>query len=159
MKMKILVAALVAMSLASTGVAFGQGRDERGGDQGPRANERDNRGNDQRQQPQQQQRPNRANDNNQRNDPRNNQRNNQRYDQRPEQRAEQRDERGAGPSHAFHRGDRLPPEYRQNQYVVDDWRGHNLSAPPRGYHWVQTGGDYVLAAVATGVILQLLLGH
>ena len=44
-------------------------------------------------------------------------------------------------------------------YVVDDWRGHHLSAPPRGYHWVQTGSDYVLVAIATGVILQLLLSH
>ena len=70
---------------------------------------------------------------------------------------ERRDERGAGPNHEFHRGGRLPAEYHQNQYVVDDWRGHNLSAPPRGYHWVQTGGDYVLVAITTGIILQLLL--
>jgi Ni/Co efflux regulator RcnB len=43
--------------------------------------------------------------------------------------------------------------------VVDDWRGHHLSAPPRAYHWVQMGGDSVLVAIATGVILQLLLNH
>ena len=72
---------------------------------------------------------------------------------------QQRDERGAGPNHDFRRGQRLPAEYRSRQYVVDDWRGHHLSAPPRGYHWVQTGGDYVLVAIATGVILQLLLSH
>jgi len=41
--------------------------------------------------------------------------------------------------------------------VVNDWRARHLSPPPRGYHWVQTGGDYVLVAIATGVILQLLL--
>jgi len=41
--------------------------------------------------------------------------------------------------------------------VVEDWRGHNLGAPPRGYHWVQIGGDYVLVAIATGIILQLML--
>lgn len=70
-----------------------------------------------------------------------------------------RDERGAGPNHSFYRGGRLPSEYRNRQYVVDDWRGHRLSAPPRGYHWVQTGGDYVLVAIATGVILQLLLNN
>ena len=66
---------------------------------------------------------------------------------------------GAGPDHAFYRGGRLPHEYRNRQYVVDDWRGHHLSAPPRGYHWVQTGGDYVLAAIATGVIASILLNH
>jgi Ni/Co efflux regulator RcnB len=72
---------------------------------------------------------------------------------------ERRDERGAGQNHQFRRGDRLPVEYRHRNYVVDDWRAHNLSAPPRGYHWVQTGGDYVLVAIATGIILQLLLSH
>ena len=68
-------------------------------------------------------------------------------------------ERGAGPNHEFRKGQRLPVEYRHRQYVVNDWRGHHLTAPPRGYHWVQTGGDYVLVAIATGVILQLLLNH
>jgi Ni/Co efflux regulator RcnB len=68
-------------------------------------------------------------------------------------------ERGAGPDQSFYRGERLPSAYRSRQYVVDDWRGHHLSAPPRGYHWVQTGGDYVLVAIATGVILQLLLNN
>jgi Ni/Co efflux regulator RcnB len=68
-------------------------------------------------------------------------------------------ERGAGPGHSYYRGDRLPSNYRGNQYVVDDWRGHGLRSPPRGYHWVQTGGDYVLAAIATGVIADLLLNR
>jgi Ni/Co efflux regulator RcnB len=67
--------------------------------------------------------------------------------------------RGAGPNHEFYRGDRLASEYRHPNYVVDDWRGHHLSAPPRGYHWVQSGGDYILVAIATGVIMQLLLNN
>jgi Ni/Co efflux regulator RcnB len=83
----------------------------------------------------------------------------QRNDHRDDHRNDHRDERGAGPNHAFHRGDRLPPEYRNRQYVVNDWRGHHLSAPPRGYNWVQTGGDYVLVAVSTGIILNFLLGN
>ena len=70
-----------------------------------------------------------------------------------------RDERGAGPDREFRQGGRLPPEYRGRQYVVDDWRGHHLSAPPRGYHWVQYGGDYLLVAITTGVIMQLLLSN
>ena len=69
------------------------------------------------------------------------------------------EDRGAGPDHAFYRGERLPPDYRSRQYVVEDWRGHGLHSPPRGYHWVQTGGDYVLAAIATGTILELLLNR
>jgi len=67
--------------------------------------------------------------------------------------------RGVGPNHEYYRGDRMPVEYRSRYYVVDDWRGHRLSAPPRGYHWVQNGGDYVLIAIATGIIAQLLLGR
>jgi Ni/Co efflux regulator RcnB len=43
--------------------------------------------------------------------------------------------------------------------VVDDWRGHHLSAPPRGYHWVQAGGDYVLVSVGNGVVLNFVLGN
>lgn len=64
---------------------------------------------------------------------------------------------GAGPRHDIRRGGRLPDQYRNRQYVVDDWRGHRLRQPPRGYHWVQTGGDYVLAAIATGVIADMII--
>jgi Ni/Co efflux regulator RcnB len=57
----------------------------------------------------------------------------------------------------WHRGGRIPSEYRNRQYVVNDWRSHHLAAPPRGQQWVQVGGDYVLVAIATGIIAQLLL--
>jgi len=57
----------------------------------------------------------------------------------------------------WHKGGRVPAQYRQRQYVVEDWRAHHLSAPPRGYHWVQVGNDYVLAAIATGIIASLIL--
>jgi Ni/Co efflux regulator RcnB len=66
---------------------------------------------------------------------------------------------GAGPNHEFHRGDRLSHHYRHRNYVVGDWRGHHLSAPPRGHQWVQTGGDYVLVSVGTGIIVQVMLGR
>jgi len=66
---------------------------------------------------------------------------------------------GAGPDHDIRRGGRLPSRYRNHQYVVDNWRDHHLRPPPRGYHWVQTGGDYVLAAIATGVIADLIINH
>jgi Ni/Co efflux regulator RcnB len=58
-----------------------------------------------------------------------------------------------------HRGGRLPSEYRSRSYVVDDWRGHRLSAPPRGYYWVQDGSDYLLVAITTGIIASILLNH
>jgi Ni/Co efflux regulator RcnB len=67
--------------------------------------------------------------------------------------------RGTGPSHSWYRGDRVPYQYRSHNYVVDDWRGHHLYAPPRGYQWVQSGGDYLLVAVATGIIASILLNQ
>ena len=59
----------------------------------------------------------------------------------------------------WRRGGHVPHQYRSKQYVVNDWRGHRLNAPPRGHQWVQVGGDYVLVAIATGVIVQLLLNQ
>ncbi|HSI52584.1 MAG TPA: RcnB family protein, partial [Ramlibacter sp.] len=59
----------------------------------------------------------------------------------------------------WRRGGHIPQEYRGRQYVVNDWRGHHLHAPPHGYQWVQVGGDYVMVAIATGIIAQLLLSQ
>ncbi|RXN93468.1 hypothetical protein C7R54_03165 [Achromobacter aloeverae] len=57
------------------------------------------------------------------------------------------------------KGDRLPPEYRNRQYVIDNWRGYNLAPPPRGYQWMGIGPDFVLTAIGTGVVLQVVLGR
>ncbi|WP_233161417.1 MULTISPECIES: RcnB family protein [unclassified Achromobacter] len=57
------------------------------------------------------------------------------------------------------KGDRLPPDYRNRQYIVEDWHRYNLSAPPRGYQWMGIGPDFVLSAIGTGVVLQVVLGH
>ncbi len=67
--------------------------------------------------------------------------------------------RGAGPDHNYWVGKRMPAQYRQRSYVVDDWRGHHLRQPPRGYNWVQSGGDYLLVAVATGLIASAILNN
>jgi Ni/Co efflux regulator RcnB len=65
--------------------------------------------------------------------------------------------RGERPERGWRRGDRLPQEWRHRNYVVDNWRAHHLRQPPRGYEWVQDGGDYLLVAIATGVIAEILL--
>lgn len=85
----------------------------------------------------------------------------QRYDRRDDRRADHHDNgrRGGGPDHNWYKGSRVPPQYRSQHYVVNDWRGHHLSAPPRGYHWIQNGGDYLLVAIATGVIASMVLGN
>lgn len=55
------------------------------------------------------------------------------------------------------RGDRLG--YWGDRYAVVDYRSHHLKAPPRGYHWVQDDrGDFILAAIATGLIASVILG-
>jgi Ni/Co efflux regulator RcnB len=65
---------------------------------------------------------------------------------------------GAIPHRDWHRGDRLPAEYRDRIFVVENLRQHNLQTPPRGYHWVGVAGDYVLVASATGVISNIVTG-
>jgi len=53
---------------------------------------------------------------------------------------------------------------RGEQVGYNDWRGaqpvdyrqHHLRHPPRGYEWRDAGGQYVLAAVATGVIASIV---
>ena len=70
------------------------------------------------------------------------------------------DRRGYPQPHAeWRRGGRVPHEYRGRNYVVNDYRAYQLQAPPRGYQWVGVGGDYVLAAIATGVIAQIIVGN
>lgn len=142
---KLLIPALIAASLSSVAVAQDRGqdrgRDDRNrGDNMQRGND-NNRGNDHR-------------GDDRRDDHRDNRANDHRGDRGP-----MAQNRGAGPRHDLRRGGRLPSEYRNRQYVVNDWRGHRLSAPPRGYQWVQAGGDYVLVAAATGLIASILLSQ
>jgi Ni/Co efflux regulator RcnB len=57
--------------------------------------------------------------------------------------------------HRWNRGERLPVAYYQPRYVIGDYRDCGLRAPPRGYHWVRVNNDAVLAAVTTGVVLDV----
>lgn len=129
MKTKLIASALIAMSVAVSGSALAQ------------------RGNDH----------NDRNDRNDRNDHGQQHDNDGRGD---DARKFKRDNsRGGGPKHDMRRGQKLSQEYRDNRYVVSDWNARHLSAPPRGQHWVRAGNDYVLAAIATGVITQILLSN
>lgn len=38
-----------------------------------------------------------------------------------------------------------------------DWHSHHLRQPPHGYDWREVDGNYVLAAVATGVIASVVI--
>ena len=86
-----------------------------------------------------------------------------RHDNRRDRRRQERTEEhrfyyGArGPE--FARGHMIPRDLRSHQYVVNNYRLHRLPPPPRGHHWVQVGADYVLVAIATGIIVSILLNH
>lgn len=50
------------------------------------------------------------------------------------------------------------PYWRDNRYVVEDWRAYNLPPPQPGYRYYRDdNGDVVMAAIASGVI-GLIIG-
>ena len=58
------------------------------------------------------------------------------------------------------RGARYYNEGYGPTYVVNDYRGYGLRAPPRGHYWRRSdAGDYLLVAIATGIITDLILRH
>src|SRR5262249_18383855 len=57
--------------------------------------------------------------------------------------------------HTWRRGERLPIAYYEPRYVIGNYHECGLRAPPVGYHWVRVNDDAVLAAVATGVVLDV----
>ena len=57
--------------------------------------------------------------------------------------------------HHWRRGDRLPPDYRSQAYVIPDPTMYRLRPPPPGYYWVRVDNNAVLAAVATGVVVDI----
>ena len=61
----------------------------------------------------------------------------------------------------WRKGQRFDYHQARNYRQINDWRayrGRHLYAPPRGYHWVQSGNDAVLVAVAGGLIGAVLAG-
>ena len=53
-------------------------------------------------------------------------------------------------------GQRMPYQYRTNQYVVRDYGRYGLYAPPQGYQYVRSGNDVVLTAVTTGLVVAVI---
>ena len=62
--------------------------------------------------------------------------------------------------HHWKRGERVGYNDWSSAQPVD-YRQHHLRKPPRGYEWRQSNGQYILAAVASGVIASIILnaGH
>jgi Ni/Co efflux regulator RcnB len=80
-----------------------------------------------------------------------------------EQAAQQRANQQAGQQRAnqqaaqaakrWSRGDRLPDQYRQDRYAVNNWQYYGLKAPPRGYRWHRDDhNNFFLVVISTGII-------
>jgi Ni/Co efflux regulator RcnB len=64
-------------------------------------------------------------------------------------------------NHAYVRHD----EWKKGYHMKDedwkrgdqvDYKAHHLKAPPRGYEWREVDGNYVMAAVATGIVASVI---
>ena len=73
-----------------------------------------------------------------------------RHDHRYDRRDDRRDARQA---HRWQRGQ----HFTGKRYVVNNYRNHRLSTPPRGYQWVQADNNFLLVAVTTGIIASVIL--
>ncbi|MGK3144373.1 RcnB family protein [Pantoea sp. C2G6] len=117
---------------------------------------------DDRHQPWQQQNDHRQADNHDRDRNQNHPRDNHRHDEDKNRHdRERRSDRDhfAWQGHDFRRGHPIPQEYRGDRYRVANWHERGLPEPPRGEHWANIDGNYVLIAAATGVITSLVLGN
>lgn len=57
------------------------------------------------------------------------------------------------------KGQRLDQRYRGNGYYVSDYRRYGLRQPPRGYRWQKVDNQYLLTAVATGLIASVIIAN
>ncbi len=87
------------------------------------------------------------------------QRHDNRHDSRYDHRDNRYDHRDRRDYRRWERGQRLDARYRGNGYYVSDWRRHGLRAPPRGYRWQRVDDNYILAAVATGLIASVIIAN
>lgn len=55
----------------------------------------------------------------------------------------------------WERGHALPYQYRRE--IVGNYGYYHLRRPPHGYHWVRVNGDYLLVAITTGIIADIIL--
>jgi Ni/Co efflux regulator RcnB len=63
-----------------------------------------------------------------------------------------------GANHRWNRGENMGRDDWNNAQPVD-YRAHHLRRPPHGYAWRESNGQFILAAVATGVVASIILDH
>lgn len=65
--------------------------------------------------------------------------------------------RPVGDASRFHRGRPLPKTYHHHHHVLHHWHDHHLHRPPHGHHWVVVDSHYLLVAIATGIVVDILI--
>ncbi|CDM57809.1 MULTISPECIES: RcnB family protein [Rhizobium] len=55
------------------------------------------------------------------------------------------------------RGHRMTPVERRHMRDVRDYHRYRLSAPPRGYRWVQIDNNFLLIGAVNGVIANIVI--
>jgi Ni/Co efflux regulator RcnB len=63
-----------------------------------------------------------------------------------------------GANHQWNRGDHMGYNDWSGAQPVD-YRQHHLRRPPHGYAWRESNGQFILAAVATGVVASIILDN
>lgn len=56
------------------------------------------------------------------------------------------------------KGERFDRRYASNYREVSNYGRYHLKAPPRGYHYVQSGNDALLVGITSGIISAVLSG-
>jgi len=60
----------------------------------------------------------------------------------------------------YHRGGRVPEEYYRDRRYYVDYHAYHLAPPPPEHVWVRSDtGDFLLVAVATGIIADMVINH
>ncbi|CAD1790397.1 hypothetical protein CPBF426_26490 [Xanthomonas arboricola pv. juglandis] len=129
--MKRIIGSLMVVSLLTSGAAFAAPQQH--DDRDRRAQHHDARGPD-------------------RGDEHRDDRHDDRRDHRPG--AHNDDHRNDRRGPPYRRGERLAPDHRGTR--VADYRKHHLHAPQRGHEWRRVDNNYVLIAVATGLIASVV---
>jgi|SRR5580700_5026240 Ni/Co efflux regulator RcnB len=63
-----------------------------------------------------------------------------------------------GAQHRWSNGDRMGYNDWAGAQPVD-YRAHHLRRPPYGYEWRESNGQFILAAVATGLVASIILDN
>jgi Ni/Co efflux regulator RcnB len=65
-----------------------------------------------------------------------------------------------GNHYGWNKGERVDVVYLQPRYYVEDYRVYHLAPPPPGHRWIRDpDGRYILVAIASGIIADIILNH